>query len=326
MNAVAMERVACALCGSEEERLLFVTQDSRFAETPRQAFRLVACRVCGLRYVNPRPTEEALAAFYPEAYYRPRLRSREEILGDLHPRGLLRRLRPRRAARILREKLRRIARVTPPGGFVVEVGPGGGELLVTLEAAGFRVLGLDRPGPGLEALAEALGLAVGPVDRAEALLGGRHADTVVLWNTLEHLPDPLGMLRRAWDWLRPGGFLLLSVPNALAWERRWLFPADPCEDIPRHLYSFTPPVLHRLLHEAGFDEIRMDQRTLCSASELQFRTEARLLAPGPGRALRRVLYLGLVLPGIWALDRVLAAVGRAHTVVAQARKPVRDGT
>lgn len=45
-------------------------------------------------------------------------------------------------------------------------------------------------------------------------------DTIVLTNVLEHIQEPVDLLRRAWSWLKPGGIVIATVPNALALHKR----------------------------------------------------------------------------------------------------------
>jgi SAM-dependent methyltransferase len=45
-------------------------------------------------------------------------------------------------------------------------------------------------------------------------------DAVTMWHTLEHLPDPAAALRRSRELLRPGGRLVVSVPNSESLQAR----------------------------------------------------------------------------------------------------------
>jgi 2-polyprenyl-3-methyl-5-hydroxy-6-metoxy-1,4-benzoquinol methylase len=38
-------------------------------------------------------------------------------------------------------------------------------------------------------------------------------DLVTIWHVLEHVPDPISMVRHAWQLLKPGGWLSIEVPN-----------------------------------------------------------------------------------------------------------------
>jgi SAM-dependent methyltransferase len=86
----------------------------------------------------------------------------------------------------------------------------------------------------------------------EGLVEAGSLDGVTLWHVLEHLDDPGTALDRIAGWLKPGGVLLLGVPNidslqARIGGRRWLH-YDP----PRHRHHFTPAGLRTLLGGHGF--------------------------------------------------------------------------
>jgi len=48
----------------------------------------------------------------------------------------------------------------------------------------------------------------------------RTFDNIVLGHVLEHVEDPVGILRRAAAWLSPGGRILAAVPNARSLHRQ----------------------------------------------------------------------------------------------------------
>lgn len=75
---------------------------------------------------------------------------------------------------------------------------------------------------------------------------------VTMWDVIEHVPDPELALRNAARWLRPGGWLFLSTPDAgslvaRTLGRRWHY-IDPVQ----HLVLFDRRNLGRLLERAGF--------------------------------------------------------------------------
>lgn len=176
----------------------------------------------------------------------------------LGPGGALGRLARARAA----AELRRLLPGVGPGMLVMDVGAGAGLRADALLALGARVLALE-PDP-VEAM------------RARAALGGRavvrhvglaelepdavRADAVLCWHVLEHLAELDGSLARMRDALRPGGTLLLAVPNAGGAEARLLGGRWQGWDPARHRWHLTRRSLRRVLTAAGLADIRIATR------------------------------------------------------------------
>lgn len=89
-------------------------------------------------------------------------------------------------------------------------------------------------------------------------------NTIVMAHILEHLENPVDLLRRARDWLAPGGCALVAVPNANSLHRRMgvklgmLQTVDDFNDQDRllgHLRVYTPESLRSHVLEAGWDEV-----------------------------------------------------------------------
>jgi SAM-dependent methyltransferase len=139
------------------------------------------------------------------------------------------------------------------GARVLDVGAGPGRLVAALNDAGFDARGIE-PSRRSAALARQAGL---PVDRRELL---EHADTnldaAVMWHVLEHLDDPPTALVTVRGWLRPGGLLLVGVPNLASMQAEVAGEGWLHLDAPRHRVHFTADGLRRLLVRSGFDIVR----------------------------------------------------------------------
>jgi SAM-dependent methyltransferase len=81
-------------------------------------------------------------------------------------------------------------------------------------------------------------------------------DAVTLWHVLEHLDDPGAALVTIAGWLRPGGALLVGVPNLASWQARLGGERWYHLDVPRHRVHFTAAGVEALLRAGGFEPVR----------------------------------------------------------------------
>jgi 2-polyprenyl-3-methyl-5-hydroxy-6-metoxy-1,4-benzoquinol methylase len=204
---------------------------------------VVVCIGCGLGRFHPMPGLEEVRGFYPDEYYgepgtkfQPLVERVVRAVGERHI-GFL-------------------TRALAPGARVLDVGCGRGVILGALADRGCEV-------HGVEVSAEA---ARGADPRVEIRITARLADAgypadsfdeVVIWHVLEHLTDPRGTVEEVHRILRPGGRLIVAVPNFASVQARFAGAAWFHLDLPRHLYHFPLSALRQLLLGAGF-EIRSE--------------------------------------------------------------------
>lgn len=324
---LALEDAACAVCGHRESRQRLAVQD-RWYNPPRITWCIVECQRCRLLYVNPRPQLGDLALFYPPGYHDPVTPSDD---------WWVQRLACDRAALVRRWHAQ--------PGRILDVGFGAGELLLALQRHGWEVWGVDTSAAALQEARAKLGAAaqLRHADLLTAQLPGDYFDMVVLWHSIEHVPDPGAVLREAARCLRSGGGLLIATPNAQTAQRRWFGRSwSAWRDMgapPRHLYFFSPRTLTRLVQSVGLRVLAVDQRADALANWIAFKgslltwlgwfeqeTAHRLSAPArditrsvTGRA-RQVLQV-LFRSGCWVASRLLAWCGSGDTMVVVGRKP-----
>lgn len=156
-----------------------------------------------------------------------------------------------------------VAALPRPLGRVLDVGCGAGGTSVGLRAAGADALvGIELDAHAAE-LAEAVldRVVNAPVERAlDEDLGS--FDTILCLDLLEHLSDPLTVLRRLRAITNPGGFLFVSVPNARHYSlvrdlvMRGTFGYGDWGHRDRtHLRWFTPRDARALVADAGWDVV-----------------------------------------------------------------------
>jgi 2-polyprenyl-3-methyl-5-hydroxy-6-metoxy-1,4-benzoquinol methylase len=141
-------------------------------------------------------------------------------------------------------------------GRLLEVGSGGGDNLRTLQDIGWVVEGVDFDPKAVET-ARRKGLHVRQGILEEQQYPDEYFDAVTMSHLVEHVHDPLQLLRECRRVLRPGGRLVVVTPNIASVGHRlfsaaWL-PLDP----PRHLHLFSPRALFSLADRAGFQNKRV---------------------------------------------------------------------
>jgi hypothetical protein len=143
----------------------------------------------------------------------------------------------------------------PTGGRFA--GPGDRLLRFTRSRLAERIEQIAPEGPVLDVgagegwLVEALGARAVGIERGDGPWPGGPWAAVIFWHSLEHLPAPREALRQAASELRPGGVVVLALPNAAslqaaAFGGRWL-ALDP----PRHLVHVPAKSLLAGASDAG---------------------------------------------------------------------------
>ncbi|MGH9256188.1 MAG: class I SAM-dependent methyltransferase [Vicinamibacterales bacterium] len=210
----------------------------------------VCCARCGLVFLNPVMTPEAYGRFY-ERTYRP-------LVSAYHGRLIDARSIQQEQREYAAERGDLLEPALAGRGYRTLLDIGGSTGVVAhafAERFNLRATVID-PAPLETAQAQALGLETieGLVERVE--LGGRRFDIVVLCQTVDHLLDVSGTLRRIRDLLTPEGVLFVDIVDfRAACLRNWSIEEAVKID---HPYYLTEPTVTACLRQTGFDVTRAD--------------------------------------------------------------------
>lgn len=238
--------MACNLCRADDTEFLFEGHD-RFHDVPG-TYRLVRCRRCGLIYLDPMPTPEELARHYPTDYF-PYSRAIDD-----EPSWFTR--WDRRYG--MHKRCRAVIQVAgQQRGRVLDVGCATGNFLNAMRDRGWQTFGVEPNPYAANYARERLGLDIFRGELEQASYDTGFFDLVTLWDVLEHVPDPRATLEEVARVLRPGGALVLTLPNPETWEVKLFGPYWVGWDVPRHLHLFTRGVLTWYLNEADFEIVKI---------------------------------------------------------------------
>ncbi len=171
------------------------------------------------------------------------------------------------------QAFRFLQRYVPTPGRLLDVGCGNGRLLWVAKQGGWQVKGLELSPAMAQYAAERVGCEVMADDflAAEPSPEDRESfDVVSLRHVLEHLPYPRLAMEKIGGLLRPGGWLLIEIPNIEGWSKRWVrfitrtglhrrrFPPDL---MPGHCCEYSRQSFTALLQRTGFRLLRWETYT-----------------------------------------------------------------
>lgn len=304
----------CCLCGVEDADPVGVGEDFEYRTSP-DTFLAVRCRRCRLVYLNPRPADDEAGRIYPDHYHA--FDFKPEEFGLVY--GVRRRLEARRALGWCHS--------LPADARILDVGCGDGfhlRLLRDYGQPGWALEGVDTDERAVAA-ARRTGLTVhrGRVEELDLPAGCYHLVLMVM--TVEHLADPVRVLRAVGRLLVPGGRVVIVTDNAgspdfrLFGGRHW-----GGYHFPRHLVLFDKRTLAGLAEAVGLTAESV--RSTFSPVNWTYSVRNWLDDWGWPRWLvnRFSLRSAPVLALFTLLDLPLAVLGRGAILRATFRKPGGD--
>jgi len=230
-RSAAIESAPCIVCGGASVRPRF--------EVVGLGFRVVDCSECGTGRLDPLPSAAEIAGFYPAAYYG---KGGSKFSGLIE--WLVRLIGSRHIGFLMRQ--------SPPGARILDVGCGRGVALRALAKAGLEAHGFERSRDAIQGLDRKVQVRIAD-DLAAADYPADCFDTVIIWHVLEHVRNPHEVLFEIARILKPGGRVIVAVPNYSSLQSRWAGSAWFHLDLPRHLYHFPIAALRQLLESCGFE-------------------------------------------------------------------------
>ena len=152
------------------------------------------------------------------------------------------------------------------GGRLLEIGPSYGGFSYLAMKEGFDVQAIEMDSDCCAYLNEVVGVKCintsGTADDIFAVLQELEPFQVItLWHVIEHLPDPLPILKALSAKLSPGGILVLAAPNPEGIEYKLFGKFWVHLDAPRHLYLITMSTMKACLKRFELEQVLISCRT-----------------------------------------------------------------
>ena len=155
-------------------------------------------------------------------------------------------------ADILNEVMEYVDAITPP--TILDVGFGAGEMLMTADEMGMYCFGAEIR-PEYRRLVKQLLPSTAPYieDNIGAFVGKDTFDIIILGDVIEHVQDPVGMLKDVVSMLSRNGALWISTPNFDSAMARMAGVLDPMRGVCEHLNWFSKKSLDKMLMMVGLE-------------------------------------------------------------------------
>lgn len=225
--------LVCNLCDHNEFSII------EEEETP---YKVVQCDNCSLVFVHPHPDSMEIKEHYDEGYYSEWLDAQRK-----------------RRVRMWSNRLKKLGTIGTRGELL-DVGCGEGTFLQLAKKSGWDICGTEISPYAAQYASNISGAEIFCGDLPDAGYHDSTFEVVTMWHVLEHVADPKRYLKEIYRILKPGGFLVLAIPNVnnvimqityriFKGRKLKLFSKDEKEV---HLYHFSPETLRAYLDKTGF--------------------------------------------------------------------------
>ncbi len=242
----------CAICQNYLNNKIFTAYEMQFGL--RDPFEYFECASCGCLQIKEIP--DNLDKYYPENYYsfktkkNPKKKPLRTFLRRQRSRYCLfgnNKIWPLRSKKYGSFRWLKKTKTTFDSA-ILDVGCGNGNLINRMQRDGFQnLMGVD---PFIkESLFYQNGVTV--LKKGILELEGQF-DLIMSHHSFEHMPQPLNVLKKFHELLKPEKFVLIRIPVAACFAWRHYGVNWGALDAPRHLFLHTVKSIRLLSEQAGF--------------------------------------------------------------------------
>lgn len=230
----------CPFCNSEKIHPVLTAKDYTVSQ---ESFEVWHCSTCTNRFTQAIPDIQHIGPYYQSATY---------VSHSDTDKGLINRLYHMVRSYTLGSKRSMIKRIAGlDRGILLDIGAGTGAFANTMLQAGWEVTGLEPDPIARENAQQKHGIQLRSAEEVYSLPNSSF-DVITLWHVLEHVHDLHGYFKQFKQLLKPGGKLVIAVPNYTSKDAAQYGQYWAAWDVPRHLYHFSPAGMQHLAGLHGF--------------------------------------------------------------------------
>ncbi len=207
----------------------------------RETFSLFKDKKRDMLLTIPQPAQGDLPRYYQSAEYISHTDSKKNLVEKLY--HVVRQLSIKRKAKL-------INRVNHGVGRILDMGCGTGDFLKFCEDAGWSIDGIEPNEKARQIASEKTRFKDYKATIDELIDSSPEKfDVITLWHVLEHIPDLKDSIVKIKTLLKPGGVLILALPNFKSNDASHYGPYWAAFDVPRHLWHFSRASVEQIFSE-----------------------------------------------------------------------------
>lgn len=235
----------CGICGSDLSDPKFFASDRNFKTTTR-IFNIIECKACSVSQTLPLPEFAELIQYYPPLYY---------------PKGSISEMYYKNHIECFQiDKIEKIQSYCQTGRLL-DIGCGVGHFIRTALKKGYSAEGVEFSEVAAAIGREQWNLQIVDGDFLSNQFVPKSFDIITLWQVLEHFRQPHEVLLKIHSLLKPGGLLVIAVPNFASIQAKLFRECWYHLDVPRHLFHYSPESLVKILHSCNFRVDKIDHHS-----------------------------------------------------------------
>ena len=266
-------RPTCLICGSRGAELHSNLKDRLFGVPGNWSLKQCSNSQCGLSWPDPMPSEEDIPLLYKAYYTHAQEGSRQQLIRRLRAffyGGYMALAYLPSSLAGLRQARQQVSGMFLNGlqpGKLLDVGCGDGGFLHKMHQLGWIASGLDFDEQAIKNARSRYGKSITVMhsDLFHAGFRENEFDALTMNHVIEHVPDPVALLKEVRRVLKIGGRLVVTTPNIRSLGHQLFRESWRGLEVPRHLQIFSRDAIRACAEKAGFEKI--DVRTTAANAD-----------------------------------------------------------
>lgn len=209
-----------------------------------EVFEVFRCPACGFLFTQDHPDESESGKYYESEEYISHTNAHQTFFDKLYQLG--------RKIMLRRKKKDNYRKCILLKGSILDIGSGTGHFLYSMKMAGWKTDGIEINIKARDYSRSLFNLDIHLPGEMESIPDNSY-DCITLWHVLEHFHQPVNYFREIKRIIKPGGKVIVALPNSDSYDAGYYGSDWAAYDVPRHLWHFNPQVFSRFANDNGFE-------------------------------------------------------------------------